>query len=133
MKAKTKKLMMAAVALTCLTACQESLEQRCAREAKEFTEKKCPAHINDNMTVDSLLFFPATHTLQYCYTLEGVLDNSETLGQHDLRGLLLKELRNSTQVKLYKEAGYNFKYTYYSQKDKGRVLFETVIKEKDYQ
>ena len=128
-----KKTFITLIAAACmLAACQESLEKRCAREAKEYTEKKCPARISDNMTVDSLVFFPESHTLKYCYTLEGVLDNAENLQKHDLKGMLLKELKNSTQVKLYKEAGYTFHYAYYSAKEKGRLLFETTLQEKDY-
>ncbi len=116
-----------------LTACQESLEERCAREAKEFTEKQCPSQIAANMVIDSLVFEPASHTLKYCYTLESVLDNAEQLQQHDLRAMLLKELRNTTQMKLYKDAGYTFRYVYYSKAHPGQMLFETTLKEKDYQ
>ena len=46
---------------------------------------------------------------------------------------MLKELRNSTAMKDYKDAGYNFGYVYYSTKNKGTRLFETTFRKKDYQ
>ena len=35
-----------------LTSCQESLEDRCAREAKEFTEKNCPRAVDKEIVLD---------------------------------------------------------------------------------
>ena len=116
-----------------LTACQESLEERCEREAREYTEKKCPALIVENVTIDSMTFNKSSHTMTYYYTLDGVLDNAEALKKHDLRDILLKELKNSTQAQLYKEAGYNFRYVYFSTQKKGTKLFEATFHEKDYQ
>ena len=46
-----------------LTACQESLEDRCAREAKEFTEKNCPRAVDKEIVLDSMTFENATHTI----------------------------------------------------------------------
>ena len=46
---------------------------------------------------------------------------------------MLKELRNSANLKDYKEAGYNFSYIYYSTKNKGTRLFEATFQKKDYQ
>ena len=115
-----------------LTACQETMDERCAREAREYTEKKCPAKIIDGVTIDSLVFYPKSRTLTYYYTADGVIDNAEALKKYDLRGMMLKELKNSTAMKDYKEAGYNFGYVYYSTKNKGTRLFEATFREKDY-
>ena len=70
--------------------------------------------------------------MSYYYTVEGVLDNAEALVQHDLRGMLLKELKNSSSLKLYKDEGYNFRYTYFSTKEKGTKLFEATFHKSDY-
>ena len=51
---KRTVFLLAIVAL--LVACQESLEDRCAREAKEYTEKKCPTLVIKDVTLDSLRF-----------------------------------------------------------------------------
>lgn len=44
---------------------------------------------------------------------------------------MLQQLKNATAMKPYKDAGYNFRYIYYSTKDKGRKLFEAYF-HKDY-
>lgn len=105
-----------------MAACQESLEQRCAREAKEYTEKHCPAPIAKGVTVDSMSFDMATHTLTYSYTLNGVIDDPAVISRNNPREGMLQQLKNATAMKPYKDAGYNFRYIYYSTKDKGRKL-----------
>ena len=59
-----------------LTACQESFEDRCEREAKDFTTKKCPAQINLNTRIDSMTFDKRTLTVSYYYTMSGSADNA---------------------------------------------------------
>lgn len=123
---------MALLALAMMTACQESLEERCEREAKTYTEKKCPAPIDENTTVDSMSFDRQTHTMSYYYTLGGPADNKEALSKVDPRKVLLEGLRNSTETKTCKDAGYNFRYVYRSRTTPGLVLFEVTFTAKDY-
>ena len=120
------------MAAVLLTACQESLEDRCAREAKEYTKKHCPLKVDQSIVMDSMTFDKATHTISYAYSLDGVLDNADMLSKSNPRQLLLGQLKNSTHLKLYKEAGYSFRYVYYSVKQKGTKLYETTFKENDY-
>lgn len=127
-----KRIIYAAAAFLVLAACQESLEERCAREAEEYTKKKCPARIDQFTTIDSLIFERATHTMHYYYTLTGAADDIDKFAEFSAEDALLTQLRNSTTTKTYKDAGYSFAYTYHSQKDKGRVLFEKTFTEKDY-
>lgn len=127
-----KTIVYVAIAALALSSCQESLEERCAREAKDYTEKKCPAKIGENTIIDSLTFDRATHTMHYYYTLTGAADNPEVVMNTDPSGLLIQQLKNSTIMKAYKDAGYNFAYTYHSQKKKGLVLFEKTLTPKDY-
>jgi ADP-ribose pyrophosphatase YjhB (NUDIX family) len=115
-----------------LTACQESLEDRCAREAKEFTEKNCPRAVDKEIILDSMAFEKATHTISYLYTLTGTLDNPLKIDSTHFRELLLMEVKNSTNLKLYKDAGYSFRYAYYSKKENGTKLFEATFRESDY-
>ncbi len=127
-----KKCLFIILAALLTTACQETLEQRCAREAKEYTEKHCPALLAKGVTVDSMSFDVATHTLTYSYTLDGVIDDSASIQKNSPRELLLQQLRNATAMKPYKDAGYKFRYIYYSTKRKGTKLFEATFLEKDY-
>lgn len=115
-----------------LSSCQESLEDRCAREAREYTEKKCPARISENTTIDSMTFDKATHTVHYHYTISGQGDDPEVMKKLNPRQVLIDEIKNSTSVRSFKEAGYSFAYTYYSASNKGKKLFDVLIKEKDY-
>ncbi len=128
-----KKLLTIIALGALLAGCQETMDERCAREAREYTEKKCPAQITEGVTIDSMTFEKQTRTLVYYFTAEGVIDDSAALQKYDLRGMMKKELKNSTALKDYKEAGYNFKYVYWSTKNKGTRLFEATFLKKDYQ
>jgi ADP-ribose pyrophosphatase YjhB (NUDIX family) len=128
-----KKICFFIVAALLTTACQESLENRCEREAREYTEKHCPTPVGKNIVLDSMTFDKKTHTIQYAYTLSGEIDDSTIVNNSKPRELLLQEVRNSTNLKLYKEAGYSFTYTYYSAKNKGTQLFKATFRKSDYQ
>ena len=118
--------------LLCLVSCQESLEDRCDREAREFTKKNCPVALNEEMTLDSMSFNKNTLTLNYYYTVNGTLDDAEALEKADARKMLLKELRNTTSIKNYKDAGYKFSYTYWSASKKGKTVASYTFTQKDY-
>lgn len=127
-----KKAVILIMSIMLLTACQESLEDRCAREAKEFTEKNCPRAVDKEIVLDSMTFEKATHTISYLYTLTGTLDNPQRVDKTKFREALLLEVKNSTNLKLYKDAGYSFRYAYYSEKENGTKLFEATFRESDY-
>lgn len=115
-----------------LISCQESLESRCEREAREYTQKNCPVALDEDMTLDSMSFNKSTLTMHYYYTVGGKLDDRETLVKADARKALLDQLRNTTSIKNYKEAGYKFAYTYWSASKKGTKVIEYTFTEKDY-
>ena len=126
-----KKILLFAT-LFLLTACQETLEDRCARECKEYTQKKCPVLVTKGVTLDSMTFDKATHTFGYYYTLSGTLDDSAYIRRNNPYEMLLQQVKNSTYLKIYKDEDYNFRYIYNSQKHKGTVLFDETFKSKDY-
>ena len=115
------------------SACQETLEDRCVREAKEYSVKHCPVAVAENIVIDSLTFDKASHTLHYYYSLSGKLDDADVIKKNDAKKLLLDQLKNTTSMKVYKDAGFLFAYTYYSAKEPTNILFETVFTKKDYQ
>ena len=127
-----KKILYIAIATLFLMACQESYEDRCAREAKEFTLKKCPAQINQNTIIDSMTFDKQALTVSYYYTLTGAADNMMAIKQTNPRELLLNEVKNATALKGARDHGYNIRYIYHSTANKGMVLFETTFTSKDY-
>ena len=125
-------LLLTTMMMVVLTSCQETLEERCEREAKTFTQKNCPLRVAPGIAMDSMTFDKATHTITYAYTLSGQLDDSAVVNGSNSRELLLQEVKNSTNMKLYKEAGYSFRYIYHSQKKKGTKLFEATFRKSDY-
>ena len=102
-----------------------------ARGQRVYREH-CPTPVGKNIMMDSMTFDKKTHTIQYAYTLSGEIDDSAVVNNSNPRDLLLQEVRNSTNLKLYKEAGYSFCYTYFSKKEKGTKLFEATFHETDY-
>lgn len=127
-----KKFFYIVLSALLLTACQESFEDRCAREAKEFTLKKCPARINTTTTIDSMTFDKQTLTVCYYYTLSGNADNAMAIKQANPRETLLNEVKNSVALKGAREHGYNIRYIYYSEANKGLILFEATFNPDDY-
>ena len=127
-----KKFWILAVICTLLVGCRESLEDRCAREAQEFTKKNCPVKLDNTTIIDSMTFERATHTIHYYYRLTGVADNESALQKIDVVGMLKSELKNTTSLRVYKENKYRFAYTFHSEKDPQKVLVDVVFTDKDY-
>ncbi len=128
-----RKFCFLVTSLLLLTSCQESLEKRAERVMKEYSLKNCPMAIDQTVTMDSCAFETDSHTLHYYYTLQGAMDNDSTLNKTAMRQLLVDALKNETTTRVFKEAGYNFKYTYYSQSKPGQLIFETMMTKDDYQ
>ena len=126
-----RKTIMIAAAAMALAACQESLDDRAAREAREFTEKNCPVQISEAITTDSLTFDKQTKTLHYYLSVRGVADTTAIAGS-DVHADMIKSLKGNTSVRAYKEAGYNFMYTFFSTKHSGKKLYEINITKQDY-
>lgn len=121
------------LALLLFTACHESLEDRAAREAKEFTEKNCPTPVQDYTRTDSLVFDKTTRTMNYYYTLCGEADNPAAikLNKQKMHDALKRSVINATNLKKYKDAGFKFRYVYYSESKKGTILFEDSFSKAD--
>jgi len=127
-----KKICLLAVAALLMTACHESLEDRAERECREQTEKYCPVPVSEFVVSDSMTFERATKTFHYYYSLRGVADTT-AIPEAEARKEMLEGLRNATHLKAYKDAGFNFKYTYFSTKHPGQKLIDLLFTPKDYQ
>ena len=115
-----------------LTACHESLEDRCERESREYTTKHCPSKLDKNIRIDSLTFERETHTIHYWYTLTDFADQEGIMETVDAVSVIKNELKNTTSMHVYKENKYNFRYTYHSEKDPKKVWFDVTLTSKDY-
>jgi hypothetical protein len=127
-----KKIIVLALITFQFISCQESLSEKADREAKLYTKKNCPATMSDVLRMDSMTFEVSSQTLHYHYTLTGRADNEGTLNKEEARQALLRELKNTTQVAEYKEEGYNFAYTYHSEKSPQTILYTVTFAPKDY-
>ena len=129
-----KKLLIFTIVLVALSGCHESLEDRAARETKEYTEKNCPTPTVNFTRMDSITVDKSSRTVNYYYTLCDKADDTEIINKQkdELRKTLLKSLKASTQLKVYKQAGFNIKYVYHSEKSPSTTLFEAEYTKKDY-
>ena len=129
-----KHLLYAGVLLLSLSACHKSLEDRAAQECKEYTEKKCPTPVVNDTRMDSMVFEPSSRTIHYYYSLVGNADNEQAVNakKSELRKALSDALKADTGTKGYKDAGFNFRYTYRSGKTPSTVLLDEKYTEKDY-
>ena len=130
-----KRLFYFALILALCSSCNRSLEDRAAQECKEYTEKKCPTPVVDNVRMDSMVFEPSTQTIHYYHTLVGSADDKQIIDKQKdkLRQVLKEALRSDAGTKAYKDAGFNFHYTYHSEKKPSEVLFDVNYNAKDYQ
>lgn len=122
------------VAACTLTACHRTtLEDQAENMAKDYTERYCPTPVQNMQRTDSIAFNRQTHTLAFYYTLTDRADDPENikLVNGKITKALLKELKENTSYKAYKEAGYNFRYVFRSQKN-GNTLYEKTFSKKNY-
>lgn len=110
-----------------LAGCQESFDERCRREAEDYTRKNCPYEVEAFNVLDSTTYDMASRTYCYWYTLSGQLDTPEAIqlmkdGEEQLRERLRASLINSIELKKCKEEGITFAYIYRSASSGLRVL-----------
>ena len=131
-----KKFFLLATALLLLTSCQESLEERAAREAREVTESKCPMPLGDTMYLDSIVFDIPTLTQTQYFRFTGIKDNDSTVAtmkETNLKDVLVTELKNTPSYKTLMKRGVSFRYIYRSTLDPQKTYIDITIRQEDYQ
>lgn len=123
----TKRILIGLIALPFLaaavSACQESYEQRLARESKEYTRKNCPVVLQEGVTLDSITYEEQTRTRHQWYTLSGQYD---TLGIKSNGNMRKQVFSDPNAIKMGRE-GIAIRYTYRSASHKGKVLMDETI------
>ena len=125
-----KALLLTALMAVGFVSCQESLEEQAARQAKKYTEERCPMQL-EMLIMDSIVFDIPTRTLTKFYRLTGEADHAD-LDHARLRQALIDELRNEPSYRVYRERGFNFGYIYRSEKEPTKVLFDALLTKNDY-
>ncbi len=112
-----------------MTACGESLEQRAAREAKDYTERCCPTPVVNYSRTDSVSFDINTRTYTYYCSFVDVLDDKKWVQEHkkELQEGIHDIVYNNAGLKAYVEKGIKFHYIIRSDKDPKTVLFEETL------
>lgn len=117
------------VSLITVCGCQESMEDKAEREAKEYTRKYCPTPVINYTRTDSIAFSKKTHVYTYYITFVGNMDNRELLNEHrtEIQQMLTTAVHESTNMKAYVEAGFHFEYVCHSEKNPKEVLLKLKI------
>lgn len=125
-----RKIFILFSAIALLFACQESMEDRAEREAKEYTKRMCPTPIYNDTRTDSVTFDKLTKTYTYHCSFFNLLDDSANFNRvkDQVHELMLKELVEATNIKAYKDAGFNFEYVCRSAKNPKLILYRDLFK-----
>jgi ADP-ribose pyrophosphatase YjhB (NUDIX family) len=117
-----------------LVSCTESFEERCRREAREYTEQQCPRLVDRYICLDSMTYEDAPQGFTYHHTVMGELDNDSLLTPEILSAFhetLLENIRNDINLKRCKDRGFTFTYRYTSAST-GKLFTEASIGPEDY-
>ena len=123
------------LSLFTLVACTESFEDRCRREAREYTERQCPRLVDKNICLDSMTYEEAPQGFVYHHTVMGELDNDSLLTPEALsqfRDKLVQQISNDISLKRCKDRGFTFTYRYTSAST-GNLFTEAAIGPEDYE
>lgn len=129
-----KKIIIIALAALSLTACKKSIEDKAAEEARAYTQKFCPTPVYNFTRTDSLGFDRISRTFIYYCALTDQMDDVQVLNEHreTLRQGLLQSIRESTNLKLFKDNDFAFRYVIRSTKNPQQVLFDATFKPEEY-
>ena len=108
----------------------ESLEDKAAREAKEYTRKYCPTpYVNDART-DSAAFDKTKKMYTYYISLRNKADNKKAIdaNKDKLHKIQKEALDNNPGLKKYKEEHFTFRFVYHSAKNPKEVLLDDTFK-----
>lgn len=123
-----------ASALFLAASCQENRMDRFEREAKEFTEKKCPQSFDNGIVLDSMVFHKGPeNVMQYCYTVSGPFDDENIFSKlmEEIKPKMLSGVKSAVDLKELKSSGVTISYRYMSSKT-GKELYKINFTKDDY-
>lgn len=126
-----KKIILAAcAALFTLASCQQA-KQKVFELASEQVNKQCPITIDAMTRMDSTKYTGSDNTFTYFYTLSGNADNTEIAGtmKAELEKTLPETIKNTEEMKVYRESDVAINYIYLSDKTKEELFQVTVTPE----
>ena len=126
-----KKIILAAcAALFTLASCQQA-KQKVFELASEQVNKQCPITIDAMTRMDSTKYTGSDNTFTSFYTLSGNADNTEIAGtmKAELEKTLPETIKNTEEMKVYRESDVAINYIYLSDKTKEELFQVTVTPE----
>ena len=117
-----------------ISSCTESFEERCRREAHEYTERQCPRLLDKYICLDSMTYEDTPQGFTYHHTVMGELDNDSLLTPEVINAFqenLLQSIRNDISLKRCKDRGFTFTYRYTSAST-GDLFTEVSFGPEDY-
>lgn len=105
-----------------------STKQKVFELAAEQVNKQCPITVDEMTRMDSTTYSGKDNTFTYFYTLSGKADDptmSEQL-KKSLEETLPETIKNTEEMKVYRESDVTIKYIYLSGKTKEELIQVTV-------
>ena len=126
-----KKIILGACAvLFTLASCQQA-KQKVFELASEQVNKQCPITVDEMTRMDSTTYSGKDNTFTYFYPLSGQADDptmSEQL-KKSLEETLPETIKNTEEMKVYRESDVTIKYIYLSGKTQEELMQVTVTPE----
>lgn len=99
-----------------MVSCQESLEDKAERQAREYTRKYCPTPIENNTRTDSIVFDRSKHVYIYYMSFFENLDDEAVVNQYrdQFANMLGQGVKDSPSLRQFLEAGFRFEYVIHS-------------------
>lgn len=118
-------ILLALAALFSACTQRQTLDEKALHDAREYNRRYCPTPVINYMRTDSISFDASRHTFTYHCSFCDLLDSKEIveLNKDKITNNLQNNIKHSTSVKTYVEAGYHFHYVCRSESSPGTVLF----------
>ena len=126
-----KKIILGACAvLFTLASCQQA-KQKVFELASEQVNKQCPITVDEMTRMDSTTYSGKDNTFTSFYTLSGQADDPTTSAQlkKSLEETLPETIKNTEEMKVYRESDVTIKYIYLSGKTQEELMQVTVTPE----
>lgn len=106
-----------------LSSCHQKTQGEKFKEMVARENKKYPARLDKNITIDSVAYDIPANKLTYYYSLVGELDNDSLIKQNyaSLNNQLKEAVDNSVEMEKYRKFGTTIGYIYLSGSNKKKL------------
>ena len=127
-----KKILIFLFTVLAMISCQEKMEDRAERDAREATEKRCPMRLleDGSLIMERIRFDKPTLTWRQEYLFD--LKDEGELNLRVISDALLQELKNTPSYKPYMDHGFNFQYVYCRMSNPKDTIINITLTPDDY-